>query len=176
MAGLGFGRLGIYTAGALPTLELQLVTPTTSLTVKSKPPTLGREDAPSLAVAAGRVQQACSSRSPSTIVLSRHFKASKGLNPPVHLSKHVPIPFFFLVVIPCELCCGPQPTTSRRYRNGALCDLRTAPCDERAEGRPPTTDDVPCQGPQVRENHTTTARWPREGVKTARRQCCNCNR
>lgn len=55
LAGLGLDCPGIYTAGAVPTPELQLVTPTMSLTAKTKPPTLGRcEDAPSLTVAAGR--------------------------------------------------------------------------------------------------------------------------
>lgn len=110
LPGLGLGCLGIYTAGAVPTPELQLVIPTMSLTVKTKPPTLGRrEDAPSLTTAAGRGRQASSSRSPPTNTWAPSLQAPTSPNSAIYLSKYVPIPFLFSVVIPCELCRGPQP-------------------------------------------------------------------
>lgn len=54
-------------------------------------------------------RQASSSRSPPTTARAPSLQASTGPNSAIYLSKYVPIPFLFSVVIPCELCCGPQP-------------------------------------------------------------------
>jgi hypothetical protein len=142
---------------------------------KTKPPTPVRTRL-ARAVAAGRGRSSPARAHHELTVSSLHLKLPTGPSPSIYLSEHVPILLSLFVVIPSELCCGPQPITNCPYRNGAVSDLRTAPCDERAQGGPPTADDVPCQGPQVREDRTTTARWSREGITTARRQRCNRNR